>query len=144
MGELLPTATAPVPLNGPARLARWQDALFELLADFAGGRAPASTLAIVNEEALRAGTARRLSPQLNIERVNSTDLVGELVTKCLDELAACDPIRLKQCSRPECCLLFYDTTRNRSARWHAENPCGWRSRDERRRRPPPSRGGESA
>jgi predicted RNA-binding Zn ribbon-like protein len=30
-------------------------------------------------------------------------------------------------------LLFYDTTRNRSARFHAENPCGWRAREARRR-----------
>ena len=51
----------------------------------------------------------------------------------MTEIGNCDPTQIRQCARAECSLLFYDMTRNRSARWHAEEPCGWRSRDQRRR-----------
>jgi CGNR zinc finger len=44
-----------------------------------------------------------------------------------------DTSRLRQCERQECDLLFFDPTRSRSQRWHAENPCGWLERQHRRR-----------
>jgi predicted RNA-binding Zn ribbon-like protein len=43
-----------------------------------------------------------------------------------------DLSRLRQCQRKECDLLFFDTTRSRSQRWHAESPCGWLERQHRR------------
>lgn len=56
-----------------------------------------------------------------------------LARRLIGELAAVDPQRLRRCARPECDLLFYDTTRSRTQRWHAEDPCGWRERQRRRR-----------
>jgi predicted RNA-binding Zn ribbon-like protein len=48
-------------------------------------------------------------------------IVNELASGCL-----------RQCQRKECDLLFFDTTRSRSQRWHAESPCGWLERQHRR------------
>jgi len=56
-----------------------------------------------------------------------------LARQLIEELATLDPRRLRRCARPECGLLFYDTTRSRTQRWHAEDPCGWRERQRQRR-----------
>ena len=65
--------------------------------------------------------------------LQSGTLAGIIASICIMELAKCDVKRIKICCRTSCGLYFYDTTRNRSARWHAENPCGWRTRSERRK-----------
>jgi predicted RNA-binding Zn ribbon-like protein len=49
------------------------------------------------------------------------------------ELGEIDPKRLKRCALPACNLLFYDTTRSGTRRWHAESPCGARERQRRYR-----------
>jgi predicted RNA-binding Zn ribbon-like protein len=49
------------------------------------------------------------------------------------ELAEIDVARLKRCERPACDLVFYDTTRSGTRRWHAESPCGNRERQRRHR-----------
>jgi predicted RNA-binding Zn ribbon-like protein len=54
----------------------------------------------------------------------------------VEELQALDPPRLRRCARPECALVFYDTTRSGTRRWHAESPCGWRERQRRHRTAP--------
>ncbi|HEX6446020.1 MAG TPA: CGNR zinc finger domain-containing protein, partial [Streptosporangiales bacterium] len=59
-----------------------------------------------------------------------------LARRVIEELAALEPDRLRRCARTECDLLFYDTTRSRTRRWHAEDPCGWRERQRHRRSPP--------
>ncbi|MCF3946859.1 CGNR zinc finger domain-containing protein [Acidiphilium sp. AL] len=115
-----------------ARMVCWRDALFEILTAFINGTASSAALAVVNQEAERALSIRRISAELTIETAVCDSFVELLVGMCLDELEACDPTRLKRCLRRECGLFFYDKTRNRSARWHAEDPCGWRSRGERR------------
>jgi CGNR zinc finger len=51
-----------------------------------------------------------------------------LARQLVDEISALEPDRLRRCARPECDLLLYDTTRSRTRRWHAEDPCGWRER----------------
>jgi predicted RNA-binding Zn ribbon-like protein len=58
---------------------------------------------------------------------------AELARRLVGELAALDPSRLRRCARRECDLAFYDTTRSRTRRWHAEDPCGWRERQHARR-----------
>jgi hypothetical protein len=58
---------------------------------------------------------------------------GCLARRVIGELAALEPGRLCECARRECTLLFYDTTRSRTRRWHAEDPCGWRERQRARR-----------
>lgn len=65
--------------------------------------------------------------------LQSGTLAGIIASICVMELAKCDVKRIKICCRTSCGLYFYDTTRNRSALWHAENPCGWRTRSERRK-----------
>lgn len=49
------------------------------------------------------------------------------------ELGAVDIARLKRCARAPCDLVFYDTTRSGTRRWHAESPCGVRERQRRHR-----------
>jgi predicted RNA-binding Zn ribbon-like protein len=49
------------------------------------------------------------------------------------ELAEIDTSRLRRCDRPACNLVFYDTTRSGTRRWHAESPCGSRERQRRYR-----------
>lgn len=60
-------------------------------------------------------------------------IVSFLARRVIEELATIDPGRLRECARPECTLLFYDTTRSRTRRWHAEDPCGWRERQRTHR-----------
>jgi predicted RNA-binding Zn ribbon-like protein len=49
------------------------------------------------------------------------------------ELAEIDMTRLRRCERSACNLVFYDTTRSATRRWHAESPCGARERQRRYR-----------
>jgi predicted RNA-binding Zn ribbon-like protein len=49
------------------------------------------------------------------------------------EVGEIDVARLKRCERPACNLVFYDTTRSGTQRWHAESPCGNRERQRRYR-----------
>ena len=60
-------------------------------------------------------------------------LAAALARRLVEELDALEPDRLGHCARPECDLLFYDTTRSRTRRWHAEDPCGWRERQRAHR-----------
>jgi predicted RNA-binding Zn ribbon-like protein len=55
-------------------------------------------------------------------------LAAALARRLIEELDALERGRLRRCARPECDLVFYDTTRSRTRRWHAEDPCGWRER----------------
>ena len=48
------------------------------------------------------------------------DPVAGLARRVIEELDGTDLNRLRQCQRKECDLLFYDMTRSRSQRWHAE------------------------
>jgi predicted RNA-binding Zn ribbon-like protein len=61
------------------------------------------------------------------------DPVAALARRVIEELDGIDLSRLRHCQRKACDLLFFDTTRSRSQRWHAENPCGWAERQHRRR-----------
>jgi predicted RNA-binding Zn ribbon-like protein len=80
--------------------------------------------------ALEVGTDRRLRPAI---RPASPSAAGELLLEVIRELAELDPSRLRRCERPECRLVFYDTTRSATRRWHAESPCGLRERQRRHR-----------
>ena len=56
-----------------------------------------------------------------------------LARRMIDELGGIEPGRLRRCARPECGLIFYDSSRPGTQRWHSEVPCGWRERQRRRR-----------
>ncbi len=62
-----------------------------------------------------------------------TSFTAALARQLIEELSALEPDRLRRCARPECDLLFYDTTRSRTRRWHDEDPCGWRERQRAHR-----------
>jgi predicted RNA-binding Zn ribbon-like protein len=59
--------------------------------------------------------------------------VAALARRAALELAEIDLARLRRCQRPACNLVFYDTTRSGTQRWHAESPCGTRERQRRHR-----------
>jgi predicted RNA-binding Zn ribbon-like protein len=59
--------------------------------------------------------------------------VATLARRVVLELAEIDMLRLKRCERAACNLVFYDTTRSGTRRWHAESPCGNRERQRRYR-----------
>ena len=67
-------------------------------------------------------------------------LVAGLARRAVLELGTVDPRRLRRCQRTECDLVFYDTTRSNTRRWHAESPCGQRERQRRLRTSTASRG----
>jgi predicted RNA-binding Zn ribbon-like protein len=64
---------------------------------------------------------------------HDTSAVAELARILVVEIGVLEPARLHRCERAECGLLFYNATRSRTQRWHAEDPCGWRQRQEARR-----------
>jgi predicted RNA-binding Zn ribbon-like protein len=59
--------------------------------------------------------------------------VATLARRVALELAEIDLARLRRCERSQCHLVFYDTTRSGTRRWHAESPCGVRERQRRYR-----------
>ena len=118
-----------------SRLMGWRGALCRLLDAIVLGVKPnPADLEIINSAARRVQRVKCLTSTMSVEEtVLTEDHVARLSALCIDELSRCDYRRLKKCARQECAMYFYDQTRSRSARWHAEDPCGWRSRDERRR-----------
>jgi CGNR zinc finger len=73
-------------------------------------------------------------------RWHAASAVAELACRIVAELGGLDPARLRHCSHAACDLLFYDTTRSRTQRWHSESPCGLRERQDRwRKRTEPRR-----
>lgn len=56
-----------------------------------------------------------------------------LAARIAAEVGVADLTRIKECARSECRLVFYDGTRSRTRRWHAEAPCGRLERQRRHR-----------
>jgi len=56
-----------------------------------------------------------------------------LAARVAAELGVADLSRIKECARSECRLVFYDDTRSRTQRWHADAPCGRLERQRRHR-----------
>lgn len=119
-----------------AELRRLREATEEIVASVSVDEAPTvprGALSVLNDFAALCTWKGSLSSDLTLTEEAVGDApAGLLASVCVRELSACDATRLKTCERPECGLFFYDVTRNRSARWHAENPCGWRERAARR------------
>jgi predicted RNA-binding Zn ribbon-like protein len=102
-----------------------------------GGTPDSGTLSVLNGLARGAcAHAELVVSQGTLARRlvwDDTSVAAHLARKVIDELASLDPARLRECARSACDLLFYDTTRSRTRRWHAEDPCGWRERQQARR-----------
>lgn len=105
---------------------------------------PGRAVAVVNQ--LASGCTGMIELKVSGRTLQSDvdwhdpDPAAGLARLVIEELAGIDASRLRHCQREECDLIFFDTTRSRSQRWHAENPCGWLARQHRRRghesRPP--------
>jgi predicted RNA-binding Zn ribbon-like protein len=118
-------------------LARLADAISELADCLALRQPPASrAVDIVNE--LASGCTRTVQLIISGQAVHSAtgwhdpDPVAGLARRVIEESDGIDLSRLRPCQRKECDLLFFDMTRSRSQRWHAESPCGWLERQRRR------------
>lgn len=119
-------------------LARLADAVSEL-ADCLALRRPPERRAVDVINELASGCTGTVRLTMSDSAVQSDvgwhdpDPVAGLARRVIEELDGIDLSRLRQCQRKECDLLFFDMTRSRSQRWHAENPCGWLERQHRRR-----------
>jgi predicted RNA-binding Zn ribbon-like protein len=110
----------------------------ELVDALLGGRPlarPAARLAELAEPSaatvrLDVGEDQTLRTRLEWTEPTPTATLARQVALELGEM---DPRRLKRCALPACDLLFYDTTRSGTRRWHAESPCGIRERQRRHR-----------
>ena len=92
-----------------------------------------AALQTLNRFAARCRWTRMLKEDGTLAEEPAGSLAALVAARCVIELSQCDPTRLKTCGWPPCELVFYDTTRNRSVKWHAEDPCGWRARAARTR-----------
>jgi predicted RNA-binding Zn ribbon-like protein len=80
--------------------------------------------------ALECGPGEQLTMMLRPARASAVATLALAAIRQLNEL---DRSRLRRCARPGCRLVFYDTTRSATQRWHAERPCGLRERQRRLR-----------
>jgi predicted RNA-binding Zn ribbon-like protein len=119
-------------------VARLADAVSELADCIALRRPrPGRAVGVVNE--LASGSTATMHLEITDAAVQSStawcdrDPAAGLARRVIQELGSTDLSRLLQCQRKECDLLFFDATRSRTQRWHAENPCGWLERQRRRR-----------
>jgi predicted RNA-binding Zn ribbon-like protein len=72
--------------------------------------------------------------QLHVtSRPQRPSITGALLLAVMRDLSELEPSRLRRCARSECRLVFYDTSRSATQRWHAERPCGIRARRQRHR-----------
>lgn len=136
-------AEAGLPITGLAKadlpaLARLVASVSEVGDCLALDRAPPTQAVEVVNELASAGTGvMRLSVSGHAMASDvdwhDADPVAGLARRIIGEFDGVDASRLRQCQRKECDLLFFDPTRSRSQRWHAENPCGWLERQHRRR-----------
>ena len=119
-------------------VARLADAVSEL-ADCIALRRPRPRRAVGVLNELASGSTATIHLEVTDGAVQSSiawcdrDPAAGLARRVIGELGSTDLSRLLQCQRTECDLLFYDATRSRTQRWHAENPCGWLERQRRRR-----------
>jgi predicted RNA-binding Zn ribbon-like protein len=79
---------------------------------------------------LDAGDDQTVRARLEWSQPTAT---AALARRVVMELGEIDEARLKRCERAACDLVFYDTTRSRTQRWHADAPCGTRERQRRYR-----------
>jgi predicted RNA-binding Zn ribbon-like protein len=110
----------------------------ELVDALIGGRPPARPAARLTGLAEPSAATARLdvredqSLRTRLEWSAPTPTAA-LARRVVLELGEIDPMRLKRCALPACELVFYDTTRSGTRRWHAESPCGVRERQRRHR-----------
>jgi predicted RNA-binding Zn ribbon-like protein len=112
--------------------------IVQLVDGLLGGRSVAQTatrltnLAQPSTATVRIDVGENRTVRARLEWSDPTP-VATLARRAALELAEIDLARLRRCGRPACSLVFYDTTRSGTRRWHAESPCGNRERQRRYR-----------
>ena len=109
-------------------------AIVELVDALLGGRPLTRPAARLTHLAAPSTATVRLDEHLRTRLEWSEPApTAALARQVVLELGELDPKRLKRCAHPPCDLVFYDTTRSGTRRWHAESPCGTRERQRRYR-----------
>jgi predicted RNA-binding Zn ribbon-like protein len=112
--------------------------VLELVDGLLGGRSVARPAARLNGIARPSVARARLAEdgqrtlRARLEWSEPTPAAA-LARRVVLELGEVDLARLRRCERPACGLVFYDTTRSGTRRWHADSPCGARERQRRYR-----------
>jgi predicted RNA-binding Zn ribbon-like protein len=112
--------------------------VLQLVDSLLNGRSVARPAARLTELAqpsvatVRLGVSENRTLHARLEWSEPTP-AASLARRVALELGEIDVARLKCCQRPQCNLVFYDTTRSGTRRWHAESPCGNRERQRRHR-----------
>ena len=122
------------------RLVDVREALVQLAATNSGGDVDRRAVTSLNEAARRIRLGVRLHPvdgyRLIAEGPGIDRPIGDLLLRVLTAMNSASWARLKICANPDCGRAFYDTSGNRSGRWHSMTTCGNRmkGRAYRRRR----------
>jgi predicted RNA-binding Zn ribbon-like protein len=88
--------------------------------------------AVVNEHARRQPVAAQIGPDGEPELWTGRDAVqaglATVARDAVDLLTSGAVERVRECSAPDCALLFWDTSRPGRRRWCADGACGSRAR----------------
>jgi predicted RNA-binding Zn ribbon-like protein len=110
---------------GEARVLR--EAIYRL-AKSAASRAPDPTdVDVLNRWAAKPGLAPQLTPRRQLRRIASRPVQAALSTIARDAIdLLTGPLagRVRECARPDCALLFVDTSRPGRRRWCSMESCG--------------------
>jgi predicted RNA-binding Zn ribbon-like protein len=110
------------------RLVDARGAVHALVAAHGGEGVQRRSVTTLNEAARRVRLGVRLHPEegyrLMAEGVGIDRPIGELLIAVTGSMAAGTWDRLKVCANEACQSAFYDTSRNRSARWCSMARCG--------------------
>ena len=111
-----------------ARLAEVRSALHDLVASTDGAGLQRRAVTTLNEAARRVRLGVRLHPtdgyRLVAEGVGVDRPIGEVLMSVTAAMTVGTWNRLKICSNEGCQRAFYDSSRNRSARWCSMATCG--------------------
>jgi predicted RNA-binding Zn ribbon-like protein len=122
------------------RLHEVRETLRQLASANAGSAIDLRAVTTLNEAVRRIRLGIRLHPadgyRLIAEGTGIDRPIGELLLRVMTAMNSGSWQRLKVCANPDCGRVFYDSSRNRSARWHSMETCGNRmkGRAYRRRR----------
>lgn len=122
------------------RLIEVREGLAQLASANAGGTVDRRAVTSLNDAARRIRLGVRLHPadgyRLIAEGPGIDRPIGDLLLRVMTAMSSSIWARFKLCANPDCGRAFYDTSRNRSGRWHSMTTCGNRmkGRAYRRRR----------
>lgn len=133
LGEALGRFVQTTELPGLRDLRRAVAAIVKAMIDgVAPPLEPLNTIAAEHPapQQLERGEDGRLRGRVGTDQSSA---LAVLTGRVVQELTELEPSRLRRCARPECELVFYDSSRSGTQRWHNERPCGLRERQRRHR-----------